>query len=109
MTSMPEVVFVEADGTEHRVDAPVGVSLMQVAVDHLVPGIEGDCGGLCACGTCHVYVPDDWSAACGIADELESGILEFAFGVDDRSRLSCQINMHEELAGLRLHLPKRQY
>ena len=106
---MPEVVFVEADGTEHAVDVPVGTSIMQAAVDHLVPGIEGDCGGLCACGTCHVYVPEAWAAACGTPDELESGILEFAYGVDERSRLSCQIKMREELEGLRLDLPKRQY
>ena len=106
---MPEVVFVEPDGTEHCVEIPVGTSIMQGAVDHLVPGIEGDCGGLCACGTCHVYVPPEWSQACGVADELETGILEFAFGVDERSRLSCQIEMQEALRGLRLHLPKRQY
>lgn len=106
---MPEVVFVEPDGTEHRVDVPVGMSLMQGAVDHLVPGIEGDCGGLCACGTCHVYVPAEWARVCGEADELENGILEFAFGVDERSRLSCQITMRGELGGLRVDLPKRQY
>jgi ferredoxin, 2Fe-2S len=106
---MPEVVFVESDGTEHRVEVPVGTSIMQGAVEHLVPGIEGDCGGLCACGTCHVYVPESWRDACGEADELEVGILEFAFGVDDRSRLSCQIVMSDKIDGLRLHLPKRQY
>ena len=106
---MPEVIYVEPDGTEHRVDVPVGESLMQSAVDHLVPGIEGDCGGLCACGTCHVYVPEDWAQACGAADELETGILEFAFGVDDRSRLCCQIMMTQELAGIKIGLPKRQY
>ncbi len=106
---MPEVIFVEADGTEHRVDVPVGESIMQGAVNDLVPGIEGDCGGLCACGTCHVYVPASWSERCGTPDELESGILAFAFGVDERSRLSCQIRMTQELAGLRLDLPQRQY
>jgi len=106
---VPEVTFVESDGTEHRIDIPVGMSVMQGAVNHLVPGIEGDCGGLCACGTCHVYVPTEWSAACGAPDELETGILAFAFRVDERSRLSCQINMSEELRGLTLHLPERQY
>ncbi len=66
------------------------------------PGSSGDDG-------VHVYVAEDWTSACGEADELESGILEFAFGVDDRSRLSCQIVMSDELEGLTLHLPKRQY
>ena len=106
---MPEVTYVESDGTQHRVDVPVGTSIMQGAVNHMVPGIEGDCGGLCACGTCHVYVPEAWSSRCGSPDELEQGILEFAYAVDERSRLSCQIEMRKELAGLVVELPARQY
>ncbi len=106
---MPSVTFVEADGTEHVLEVPTGTTLMQAAINQLIPGIEGDCGGLCACGTCHVYVPEEWQKACPEPDELEKSILEFAFGVDDRSRLSCQITMSEELDGLRLDLPTRQY
>ena len=106
---MPEVTYVESDGTEHRIDVPVGVSVMQGAVNHMIPGIEGDCGGLCACGTCHVYLSERWSANCEPPDELEEGILEFAFGVDERSRLSCQIEMSEALEGLVVRLPERQY
>lgn len=106
---MPEVTFVESDGTEHRVEIPVGTSIMQGAVNYMVPGIEGDCGGLCACGTCHVYVPEAWAERCGTPDELEAGILEFAYGVDERSRLCCQIEMQPELAGLTVQLPERQY
>jgi len=106
---MPTVTFVEQDGTEHEVNAPEGESLMQAAVNELIPGIEGDCGGLCACGTCHVYVPEEWAAACGAADELEHVILAFAYAVDDRSRLCCQIHMKEALVGLVVHLPDRQY
>ena len=106
---MPEVTYVESDGTEHRIDVPVGVSVMQGAVNHMIPGIEGDCGGLCACGTCHVYLGQQWAANCDPADELEEGILEFSFAVDERSRLGCQIEMSEALAGLVVHLPARQY
>jgi 2Fe-2S ferredoxin len=106
---MPEVTYVESDGTEHRIDVPVGVSIMQGAVNHMIPGIEGDCGGLCACGTCHVYLAEQWAALCASPDELEEGILEFAFGVDERSRLSCQIDMSEALQGLVVQLPERQY
>jgi 2Fe-2S ferredoxin len=106
---MPDVTYVESDGTEHRIDVAVGTSVMQGAINHMIPGIEGDCGGLCACGTCHVYVPELWSAKCGAPDELEEGILEFAFAVDARSRLSCQIEMAEVLDGLVVHLPERQY
>ncbi len=106
---MPEVLFVEANGTEHRLEVAVGESLMQAAINEMVPGIEGDCGGLCACGTCHCYVPADWAERCGSPDELESSILEFAYDVDDRSRLSCQITMTRQLDGLRVDLPRRQY
>lgn len=106
---MPRLVYVENNGTEHQVDVPVGTSIMQGAVNHLVPGIEGDCGGLCACGTCHVYIDDEWRKICGEPDELESGMLEFAYDVDDSSRLSCQIIVSEEMEGLRVRMPARQY
>lgn len=106
---MPEITFIEADGTEHHVDVPVGVSVMQGAVNHAVPGIEGDCGGMCACGTCHVYVPSEWITACGIPDQLEEDILAFAFEVNEQSRLSCQIEMSDALSGLVVHMPLRQY
>ncbi|NOX52666.1 MAG: 2Fe-2S iron-sulfur cluster binding domain-containing protein [Gammaproteobacteria bacterium] len=106
---MPKVVFVEASGTQHVVEIAVGESLMQAAINEMIPGIEGDCGGLCACGTCHVYVPQDWAKACGEADELERGILEFSFEVNESSRLACQIGMSLELDGMQVMLPKRQY
>jgi 2Fe-2S ferredoxin len=100
---------VEHNGTEHEVEVPVGTSIMQGAVNHLVPGIEGDCGGLCACGTCHVYIADEWQSACGSADELEIGMLEFAYEVDGSSRLSCQIEVSEAMDGMRVRMPSRQY
>ena len=106
---MPTITYIEANGTEHDVDVPVGVSIMQGAVNHLVPGIEGDCGGLCACGTCHVYVPDEWQAITGEMDELEQGMLEFAYDVGESSRLSCQIEVTEEMEGMRVRMPSRQY
>ena len=106
---MPEVTYVEADGTRHLIEVPNGTNLMQGALNYMVPGIEGDCGGLCACATCHVYIPKEWSERCGAQEELEEGILEFAFDVDERSRLSCQIEMSDELAGLEMYLPERQY
>jgi 2Fe-2S ferredoxin len=106
---VPTIVYIEANGTEHEVDVPVGTSVMQGAVNHLVPGIEGDCGGLCACGTCHVYVPEEWQTLCGKVDELEQGMLEFAFDVNDSSRLSCQIQVTEDMEGMRIQMPARQY
>ena len=106
---MPKIIYVEVNGTEHEVEVPIGSNIMQGAVNHLVPGIEGDCGGLCACGTCHVYVPEQWQPLCGEADELEQGMLEFAFDVEASSRLSCQIDVTEEMDGMRVQMPSRQY
>jgi len=91
------------------VEVAVGTSIMQGAVDHALPGIEGDCGGLCACGTCHVYIPEGARDLTGEPDELERGMLEFAFDVDERSRLSCQIAVTEEMDGMRVLMPARQY
>ena len=82
---------------------------MTGAVSHMVPGIEGDCGGLCACATCHVYIPETWEAVCGAPGELERNILDFAFDAKDSSRLSCQIKVTDKLEGLRVMMPERQY
>ena len=106
---MPRIVYVEHNGTEHEVEAAVGTSLMQAAVDNLVPGIEGDCGGMCACGTCHVYVPEAYRGVTGEPEELEQGMIEFAFDVDERSRLSCQIEITDAMDGMRVLMPRRQY
>ncbi|MFU8814669.1 MAG: 2Fe-2S iron-sulfur cluster-binding protein [Pseudomonadales bacterium] len=106
---MPVITYVEFNGTEHRVEVPVGTSLMQAAVNLAIPGIDGDCGGLCACGTCHVYVPPQHQAVTGTAEELEQAMLEFAFNVDERSRLSCQIVATDAMEGVRVELPERQY
>lgn len=107
---MPKIIYEEANGTRHEIEVPTGTSLMQGAVNYLVPGIEGDCGGLCACGTCHVYIGEADQPRCGSADELEQGMLEFAFDVDEAtSRLSCQIDVTEEMEGLVVRMPARQY
>ncbi len=106
---MPKVTYVEDDGTTHEIDVPVGTTLMQGAVSHLIPGIEGDCGGLCACATCHVYISDEFVPLCNSADELESGMLEFAFDVRDSSRLACQIEVSEKMEGIVVQMPGRQY
>lgn len=106
---MPTITYVEAGGTEHTVDVPVGTSLMQAAVDRAIPGIEGDCGGMCACATCHVYVPEACREITGEPEELEAAMLEFAFDVNERSRLSCQITATDAMDGMRVHMPRRQY
>ncbi len=106
---MPRITYVEINGTEHEVEVANGQTLMEGAINHMVPGIEGDCGGLCACATCHVYIPEEWQQSCGEPEELEQNILDFAFDVQDNSRLCCQVTVSDELEGMRVLMPERQY
>jgi ferredoxin, 2Fe-2S len=106
---MARITYIEFNGTEHTVDIADGLSVMEGAVTHMIPGIEGDCGGLCACATCHVYIHDDWLASCGEKEELEINILDFAYDVQDNSRLACQIKVTDDLEGMVVQMPERQY
>lgn len=106
---MAKVTFIEFNGTVHEVDATLGQSLMRAAVDHGVPGIDADCGGACACATCHVYVDPAWLERTGSRGEMEESMLGFAAAAQDNSRLSCQIEMTEALAGIVLRLPEGQH
>ncbi len=106
---MAKIKFIENNGTEHEVEADNGLSVMEAATNNLVPGIDADCGGACACATCHVYVESDWLGKTGERTEMESTMLEFAEGVEDNSRLSCQIKISDELDGLTVRLPESQH
>jgi 2Fe-2S ferredoxin len=106
---MARVTYIEHDGTEHAVDVKVGNSVMEGAIKNNVPGIDADCGGACACATCHVYVDEGWKAATGERSDMEESMLDFAENVQDNSRLSCQIKMTDELDGLVVRLPASQH
>ncbi|MBI1210296.1 MAG: 2Fe-2S iron-sulfur cluster binding domain-containing protein [Alphaproteobacteria bacterium] len=106
---MTKITYIEHDGTEHAVDVPDGLSVMEGAVRYTIPGIDGDCGGACACATCHVYVDDAWKDRVTPMNELERDMLDFAFDVNDNSRLSCQIKVSPALEGLIVRTPARQY
>ena len=106
---MAKVTYIEHNGTEHSVELNNGTSLMEGAVRNMIPGIDGDCGGLCACATCHVYIEPDWLEKCNSPEELETNILDFAFDVEQNSRLSCQIKIDDSLDGLIVKMPERQY
>jgi 2Fe-2S ferredoxin len=106
---MPKVTYIEFSGKEHAVEIPSGLSVMEGAVRHQIPGIDGDCGGACACATCHVYVDPEWSDKIPPMGELERGMLDFAVDADARSRLSCQIEMTPALDGLTVRMPENQY
>lgn len=105
---MPRIVFVEPAGTRREVSAPVGVSLMEVARQQGIDGIVAQCGGACACATCHVYVEPAWLARLPPRDEMEEGMLENAWEPRANSRLSCQIELTAELDGLTVAVPERQ-
>jgi ferredoxin, 2Fe-2S len=106
---MPNVTFIEHDGTRHTVQAEPGLSLMRAAIDHGVPGIDADCGGECSCATCHVIVPKDWIEVVGQPHELEEPMLNLNPDRRENSRLACQIPITEELEGLEVQLPEFQY
>ena len=106
---MPKITYIEHSGTEHVVEAEVGMTVMEAAVKNLVPGIEAECGGACACATCHVYVEDAWREATGEPEEMEEDMLDFAFDVRESSRLSCQIKVQDNLDGLVVRVPEKQF
>lgn len=105
---MSQVKYIDFAGQEYVVDVENGMNLMQAAIDNDVPGILGDCGGGCACATCHVFVDDDWAEAAGEASELELDMLDGLLETKPTSRLSCQIKMSDELDGIVLHMPESQ-
>ena len=106
---MAKVKFVEHSGKEHVVDVQAGNTVMEGAVKNMIPGIDADCGGACACATCHVYVEPDWVEKAGSRNPMEEDMLDFAFDVRDNSRLSCQIKVSDALDGLRVKVPEKQF
>jgi 2Fe-2S ferredoxin len=105
---MPKINFIEAGGKQITVDVPVGRSVMQGAVDNRVPGILGECGGSCACGTCRIYIDDAWIEKTGAVSEFEEAMLEAYEDTHPNKRLSCQIEVAVKLDGLIVRLPKTQ-
>lgn len=106
---MPSITFIDFEGTARTVDALNGDSLMEAATSNNLPGIDADCGGACACATCHVYIGSDWVAAVGQPNDLEAEMLEVADDVRENSRLACQIKVVDELDGLIVTTPESQY
>ncbi len=108
---MARITYIEHDGTVHTVDVPAGKSVMQGAVDNNIPGIDADCGGECACATCHVYVDAAWLAVTGLAapGSQEASMLSFAAVTQADSRLSCQLPVTDALDGLIVRMPEGQH
>jgi 2Fe-2S ferredoxin len=106
---MPKITFIDRAGTRRVVEAPVGLSVMEAAVRNAVPGIDADCGGACACATCHVQVDPAWRAKLPPKQEMEESMLDFAIGVTAYSRLSCQLTVTDDLDGLIVTTPDSQH
>lgn len=108
---MPHITYIEFDGTEHQVDVAVGSTVMDGAFDNNIPGIDADCGGECACATCHVFIDDAWFSVVGPVPEnsAEESMLSFAAVTAETSRLACQIPVTEALDGLVIRMPEGQH
>lgn len=105
---MAKITYITHDGTTYEVDAENGSTVMENAIKNGVPGIEAECGGACACATCHVYVDEEWKDLTGEPEPMEEDMLDFAYDVRPNSRLSCQIKVTDELDGLVVRVPERQ-
>jgi 2Fe-2S ferredoxin len=105
---MVKINFIDHKGQTQTVDAEPGSTVMEAAIRNAVPGILAECGGACACATCHVYVDEEWKEKTGAPSPMEEDMLDFAFDVRPTSRLSCQIKVSAELDGLKVTVPERQ-
>jgi ferredoxin, 2Fe-2S len=103
-----QITYIDAEGTARIVEAETGATVMETAIRNGVPGIVAECGGACACATCHVHVDEQWTTIVGQPEPMEEDMLDFAFDVRPTSRLSCQIRVRPELDGLVVHTPRQQ-
>jgi len=106
---MPKIKYIEHNGKEHDVEVPEGWTVMEGAVKNLIPGIDADCGGACACATCHVYVDAAFLDKLPPKSDMEETMLDFAQELEPNSRLSCQIKVTAELNGMTVKTPKSQH
>ena len=105
---MPQITFIDSAGTSRSVDGEDGATVMECAIRNSIPEIVAECGGGCACATCHVYVDEAWFEKTGKPDPREEDMLDFAYQVQPTSRLSCQIKITPALDGLVVRTPARQ-
>ena len=106
---MPRVTFIQPDGTSQTIEVSVGLSVMEGAVQNGIRGIDANCGGSCACATCHVYVHPEWFDRLTARDEVEAALLDCAIDPAENSRLACQIKMTEAMDGLVVRVPGGQF
>lgn len=105
---MPKITYIDHAGNAKDVDAKSGTSIMEAAIQNMIPGIDADCGGACACATCHVYVDSEWLDKLPAKDDMEDSMLDFANNLQENSRLSCQLIMSDDLDGIKVSTPESQ-
>lgn len=106
---MARITYIEFNGKRHVVEVPNGLTVMEGARDNNIPGIEAECGGACACSTCHVYVDDAWIDRLPEKEIMEEDMLDFAWNPDPvKSRLTCQLRVSDEFDGLVVQMPEKQ-
>ena len=105
---MAKITYIDVAGVARTVDGETGSTVMETAIKNGVPGIEAECGGACACSTCHVYIDEAWREVTGEPSPMEEDMLDFAFDVKPNSRLSCQLKVTDALDGLVVTTPERQ-
>lgn len=105
---MTKITYIAFDGARFDVEAQNGSTVMENAIRNSVPGIEAECGGACACATCHVYVDEEWTERVGPPQAMEEDMLDFAWEPQQNSRLSCQIVVSDDLDGLVVRVPQHQ-
>ena len=106
---MATIIFQDHQGNKKSVEAKPGMSVMEAAIANMIPGIDADCGGACACATCHVYVDEAFMEKVGNPEDMEQSMLDFAENVQSNSRLSCQITVSDDLEGLKVTTPESQH
>ncbi|MEL7546312.1 MAG: 2Fe-2S iron-sulfur cluster-binding protein [Pseudomonadota bacterium] len=106
---MTKIIYVDHTGEARTIEATNGETVMETAIKNSIPGIDADCGGACACATCHVYVEDAFMPKVGNPEDMEQSMLDFAENVQGNSRLSCQITVSDELDGMKVTTPESQH
>ena len=105
---MPKITYIEHNGKAHEIEVPNELSIMEGAIQNNIPGIDADCGGACACATCHVYVDEKWFGKLKKKDDAEQDMLDMAFEPNKFSRLACQITVSDDLDGMVVKMPSKQ-
>lgn len=106
---MPKITFITPDGAKHDVEVESGYSVMEAAINNNIDGIVAECGGACACATCHSYIDEAWVQKMPEMDDMEDSMLDAAYDRRDNSRLTCQLEMKDEWDGLIVHVAENEY